>query len=312
MGPSGTGPGRCKVSRRSKLGPFAIREERLDGVERRSRYPWAMRTQPSRPRSVWASRPFAPLLLAAPLLAALGSCRAVQPPQTEVVVLGMIHGSHRTSESYGLEELERILRAAEPDMVLTEIPPDRLAEAAQQFADTGKITESRVRVFPEYTDVLFPLQAELGFEIVACAGWTRDMALARRAKLAELRTTHPAESLQADEGREWIDAKLEQEGFDDDPVKMHTGERYDEIVEIGMIPYDVHFNDTLGLGGWSNINDAHWAPCAQALSRVRGQGKRVVITFGAWHKGRLRTALQERDDCVEIDAGELTRQALGR
>ena len=250
------------------------------------------------------------LLFGAPLLTSLASCRTVQASKTEVVVLGMIHGSHRTSETYGLDVLERMLRAAEPDMVLTEIPPDRLEEAARQFAETGKITESRVRVFPEYTEVLFPLQAELGFEIVACAGWTREMATARRAKLAELRTTHPRESAESDSGQQWIGAKLAMEGFSDEPIKMHSGDRYDEIVETGMIPYDVHFNEALGLGGWTNINDAHWAPCAQALSRVSGQGKRVVITFGAWHKGRLRAALAQRDDCVEIDAGELTRQAL--
>ncbi|MFT5733735.1 MAG: hypothetical protein ACJA0P_001581 [Planctomycetota bacterium] len=244
------------------------------------------------------------------LLLTLGSCRAIQAPKTEVLVLGMIHGSHRTSEQYGLEELERILRAAEPDMVLTEIPPDRLEEAARQFAETGEITESRVRVFPEYTEVLFPLQAELGFEIVACAGWTREMATARRQKLEELRGTHPAKSERADEGWDWIDATLRLEGFADDPVKMHSGERYDEIVETGMIPYDVYFNDALGAGGWTHINDAHWAPCAAALTRVRGEGKRVVITFGAWHKGRLRAALAKREDCAEVDAGALVAGAL--
>ena len=168
-----------------------------------------------------------------------------------------------------------------------------------------------MRVFPEYTEVLFPLQAELGFEIVACAGWTKEMATARQLKIRELRTTHPAESKMVGEGRGWINATLRLEGFGDDPVKMHTGERYDEIVETGMIPYDVYFNEALGDGGWTHINDAHWAPCAAALTRVRGMGKRVVVTFGAWHKGRLRAALAERDDCVEVDAGELVAGALG-
>ena len=138
------------------------------------------------------------------------------------------------------------------------------------------------------------------------------MANARRAKLAELRKTQPAQSAKADEGWDWISRKHRQEGFDDDPIKMHTGDRYDEIVEIGIIPYDVHFNDALGLGGWTNINDAHWAPCADALTRVKGQGKRVVITFGAWHKARLRAALQARKDCVEVDAGKLVSRALAQ
>lgn len=250
------------------------------------------------------------LLLGLLFVVTLSSCGTLQSPKTEVVVLGMIHGGHRTSETYGLDTLERILRAAAPDVVLTEIPPDRLAEAAQQFAETGEITEDRVRVFPEYTDVLFPLQAELGFEIVACAGWTREMALARRAKLDELKDTHPFESAEADSGWDYIERVHRREHSAEDPLLMHTGDRYDEVVETGMIPYDVHFNDALELGGWTNINDAHWGHCDRALSKISGQGKRVVITFGAWHKGRLRAGLHERSDCVEIDAGTLVEKAL--
>ena len=222
----------------------------------------------------------------------------------------MMHSTHLTSETYGLDELEHILRASEPDLVLTEIPPDRLAEAAKQFAETGEITESRVRVFPEYTEVLFPLQAELGFEIVPCAGWTRELALARRRKLGELRASEPAKSRESDAGFDWITAMHRREGLLEEPAAMHTGERYDEIVETGTIPYDVHFNEALGAGGWTNINDAHWALCARALDRVKGQGKRAVITFGSWHKARLRAGLAERDDCVEIDGGALVREAL--
>lgn len=251
-------------------------------------------------------------LAAAAILCALGSasCAAIGPDRpTEVVVLGMIHGSHRTSEAYGLAQLEAILREAEPDLVLVEIPPDRFQAAAQQFAATGVITEPRVRVFPEYVDVLFPLQAELGFEIVPCAAWTREMADERRAALAELEVTRPAEATMSDEGFEWITLMHRREGLLEDPRGIHT-DRYDEIVELGMTPYDVYFNGDIGPGGWTNINDAHWAYCARALDRIRGEGKRAVITFGAWHKTRLRAALAEREDCVEVDAGAIVEAAL--
>ncbi|WP_145061827.1 hypothetical protein [Engelhardtia mirabilis] len=229
---------------------------------------------------------------------------------TEVVVLGMIHSGHLESELYGLEQLEAILRAARPDLVLTEIPPDRFEAAAAEFAATGTITEPRVRAFPEYVDVLFPLQAELGFEIVPCAAWTREMADDRRAKLSELEVTQPRETAETDAGFASIEAEHQAAGMLDDPRTIHT-DGYDEIVKIGTGPYDRHFNDALGLGGWSNINDAHWALCAAALDRVRGRGMRVAITFGAWHKGRLRAALAERTDCVELDANAIVREALG-
>lgn len=240
-----------------------------------------------------------------------GSCSSPPAaPKTEVIVLGMIHGGHRDSEQYGLAQLEAILRAAGPDAVLTEIPPDRLDAAATEFAQTGGITESRVRVFPEYVDVLFPLQKELAFEIVPCAAWTSEMAAARRMKLAEFKETRPEESAAADAGWNGIESAHEAEDMLDSPHGIHT-DRYDELVEQGMVAYDSHFNDALGLGGWSNINDAHWALCAQALDRMEGQGKRVVITFGAWHKGRLRAKLAERGDCVEVDAGAIVEKALG-
>ena len=68
-----------------------------------------------------------------------------------VIVMGMIHSKHRQNGPFDLEHLKDLIRKVKPDYVLTEIPPDRLEEAAKQFKETGKITESRVRVFPEYT-----------------------------------------------------------------------------------------------------------------------------------------------------------------
>ena len=50
-------------------------------------------------------------------------------------------------------------------------PLVRLDEAAKQFSESGTITESRVRVFPEYTEALFPLTLEMQFEIVPCVGF---------------------------------------------------------------------------------------------------------------------------------------------
>ena len=52
-------------------------------------------------------------------------------PRNEVIVLGMIHGEHRTSERYGLEVLRRLLREIRPDYALTEIPPNRFEVATK-------------------------------------------------------------------------------------------------------------------------------------------------------------------------------------
>ena len=84
------------------------------------------------------------------------------------------------------------------------------------------------------------------------------------------------------------------------PRGIHS-DRYDAIVAEGMEPHNRLWNDDLGAGGWDNINAAHYALIARALDAHRGEGKRFVITFGAWHKYWLLEQLRERDDVVVLD-----------
>ena len=221
--------------------------------------------------------------------------------KTEVCVLGMIHGDHVDSQRWGLPQVRDALRALEPDAVLAEIPPDRYPQAAREFSAAGRIDEPRVKRFPEYTGVLFPLQEELGYEIVPCAAWTEPMADDRKAKLARWKMIRPGDSEAVEAGMGSIDARLEEFGFLDDPLLIHT-DTYDEIVEEGLEPYDRLFNDDLGLGGWTNINAAHWALLEQAIEDRPGQ--RLVITFGGWHKYWFLQRLREREDVVLLDAKE--------
>ena len=66
--------------------------------------------------------------------------------------------------------------SAKADAVFCEIPPDRIDQANREYKETGKISEPRVKVFPEYVDVLYPLTKEMEFELFPCAGWTKPMA----------------------------------------------------------------------------------------------------------------------------------------
>ena len=59
---------------------------------------------------------------------------APPPREPEVLVLGMIHGGHRTSEAYGLPVIQEIVRRVDPDYVLCEIPPDRIEAATYMIA----------------------------------------------------------------------------------------------------------------------------------------------------------------------------------
>ena len=219
------------------------------------------------------------------------------PPQREVVVMGMIHGGHQTSERYGIDTVKRYVRAIKPNFILCEIPPDRLKAALTEFRQTGAVTESRVRRFPEYVQAIFPLIEEMDFVIVPCAGWTQEMSDDRRAKLELWETTRPEASQEVDRAEQAAEQEIEDRGLGADPLGIHT-DAYDEIVKRGLEPYNRLFNDDLGAGGWDHINAAHYALIEAALDTHQGAGQRFLITFGSWHKYWFLEKLEKRRDIV--------------
>jgi hypothetical protein len=231
------------------------------------------------------------------LLIALLLVGCAEDRRNEVVVMGMIHGNHRTSESYGVEVIRQWVRDIDPDYILCEIPPDRLGTALAEYEKTGRISESRVSRFPEYVDAIIPLMDELHFELIPCAAWTQAMADDRRAKLQDYQTERPDDYAEMERADQIADDLLQREGLSEDPRKIHTA-RYDEIVREGLEPYNRLLNDDLGLGGWDNINRAHFALIAAALDRHRGERKLFLITFGAGHKHWFLDRLRERNDII--------------
>ena len=230
------------------------------------------------------------VLLLGLALTCLGGCAK----KNDVILLGMIHSGHRDSELYALDVLEEAIRRIEPDAILAEIPPASMADADRQFAEAGSITAGRVRVFPEYTDVVFPLRAELGYDIVPTAAWTPEMAADRREKLDRWKTERATDSQRVQDAMDAIPGWIEAAGGrEDDPLFIHTT-GYDAIVARGLTPYNALFNEDLGLGGWDSINAAHWALIDAELDRRSGRGETLAITFGAWHKHWFMEALAER------------------
>ncbi|MBL4698480.1 MAG: hypothetical protein JKX70_06580 [Phycisphaerales bacterium] len=241
-------------------------------------------------------RIFIPLIMVA-LSIFMTGCASTK---NRVIVLGMIHSGHRTSDVYSLDVLRDAIIEIKPDYVLTEIPPDRFNEAMTQFRAEGVITESRVSRFPEYTDVLFPLLNNMNFEIIPCAGWTREMADDRNAKLKQWATDRSEDTAEVDRAQEEAQAIMDAEMDSTDPLAIHT-DRYDELVKQALEPYNRLFNDDLGLGGWDNINQAHYDYIAAALDQHAGEAKTILITFGAWHKYWFLEQLRLRDDIEFID-----------
>ncbi|MBA4027618.1 MAG: hypothetical protein C0475_00475 [Planctomyces sp.] len=219
---------------------------------------------------------------------------------TRVIVLGMVHQSHRTSALYSTERVRSVIRQIMPDAVLAEIPPASLADAWSQHRTEGKITRGRAAVFPEYTDALFPIAQEAGFEIVATAAWTPEMNAERSEKLRRWRTERPQEIKESDDAQALATRRIAQLGDPNDPAVIHT-DRYDQLVRAGMEPYNRLFNQDIGAGGWDNINRAHMALIHAALDQRSGLGQTVVITFGSWHKYWFLEDLKTRKDIELVD-----------
>lgn len=222
---------------------------------------------------------------------------------TEVCVLGMTHGRHLTSERWGLTEVRAAIRRYEPDVVLTEIPPNRWRRIEEDWFARGVLEDERIKLFPEYVDVLLPLAVREDFEIVPCAAWTAEMARQRRRRAAELERPEHAElaarmsAARTRAAEAGVDALLDA----DDPHVIHS-RAYDDAVRLRMAA-SVLANDHIGPGGWTDINAAHYALIAKALDRHRG--RRVLVLFGAWHKYWFLEQLAGRDDVELVDARAL-------
>lgn len=217
--------------------------------------------------------------------------------KNEVLVLGTIHSGHLKDPVYNIDYLTKLIRRIKPDYILTEIPPDIFEAAMAGFKKDGVVTEPRVKVFPEYVNVIFPLTREMNFEIIPTAGWTKFMNDDRNRILKAI-SENPDRKAEWDEyqaANKRSDEMLIATGKENDPYFIHTDE-YDRIQDIGLQVYNRLFNAEIGLGGWENINIAHYWNIEKVLEAHRYQGKRILITYGAGHKGWFLRQLRKRDD----------------
>lgn len=247
-------------------------------------------------------------LAGAPALSACGEPTAkgpgIPPSLTRVHVMGTIHSRHRTSERYSLEVLEAAVRRADFDVILTEIPPQRVAKAFETFKATGAVDEPRTNVFPEYTDVIIPLAGPKNWRVIGTAAWTPTIGQERRAVLKTIEND-PKRADQWSEHRAALREFAQKvRGKSDDPHFIHTAD-FDRLVAKSREPYARYFDADLGAGGWTQINAAHNALIHEALNMLTGQGISVLITFGSAHKYKIIEGLEARNDVRLSDARAL-------
>lgn len=235
---------------------------------------------------------------AALLLCFISFIGCTKDTKNEVLVLGTIHSGHYTEKEFDLDILTKLIKEINPDIILTEIPPNRFQEAMDGFKRDDSVSEPRVIRFPEYKDVIFPLSKTMNFEMIPTAGWTRPMALERQKKLRAI----SQDSTRQEDWKAYVNANRKSDSLmkisgrnGNDPYFIHTN-TYDSIYNISLETYNKLFNVELGLGGWNNINIAHYWNIHKALEKYKNQGKRVLITYGAGHKGWFLKELRLRDD----------------
>lgn len=225
--------------------------------------------------------------------------------RTQVGVMAMTHSGHLDSDVWGLEEVEAAVRAFAPEVLCTEIAPDRWERIDRELRERDVIEDPRVLRFPEYReDNLLRLRRELGYIIEPCAGWTLEMSDLRATRIGEFETLD-----QWDDERAAYAADLAElhrrtapvRGYvNDDPAYLHS-DASDEAQRAELALYDAYQNDMIGPGGWTNINVEHYR---QVDRTIRAHpGKRILITFGAGHRYWLLDQLKRRDDVELIDMG---------
>ena len=165
------------------------------------------------------------------------------------------------------------------------------------------MAEPRVSRFPEYADVLFPLSRTMRFEASGTAGWNHPMDRFRRERLA---------TIEADGSRR-ADWSAYQAAIADSERQLAAGRRrrlsaldshtdaYYAAQRVQLDVYNDRFDRELGTGGWNTINRAHYANITRVLDRHRGEGARILITYGAGHKSWMLPKLRQRPDLTVLD-----------
>ena len=221
-----------------------------------------------------------------------------------VAIIGAIHGGHKSNESYSLEILRQAIARYDPDIVMVELPPDRFEVASDNYFKFGEVREDRADDFPELTDVVFPLRAELDFTIIPVAAWTKAIADQRRTTLEKLEDD-PSRTIDwATYQAAIVRFNRAISGKSANPLFIHSG-AYDAAVKARQETYQKLFGRDLEAASWAETNKSHLALINQALDDLTGQDKRILILFGAWHKYKILDDLEARSDIQIYDAALL-------
>ncbi len=235
----------------------------------------------------------APLLLLLPTAAApAAAAQAASAKADEVVVIGALHRLHETEDAFGYAELERLIRAARPDVLVLEVTPEELAG----FTDT--------RGPPEYPKVVWSLVRE---------GKAKAVAMEPGGALyAEMTTAAGALIAAADK------ANPEGARFAADYRKAYEG----SLTAYWKSAADTQDANTEALArGWYVVQDSLYGPefqraqdrwdgfMAEAAAKAVADnpGKRVMVLGSYRNRHRLQAAIRAKAADRLVDTSEWIR-----
>lgn len=248
------------------------------------------------------------------LLCIVYSCNHPNPKQqlpasgTKVYIMGTVHKKHLTETSYSLEVIKKVIKAIDPDVIMVELPPQEHEKSFQSYITETAII-GRVKAFPEIYGAVYPLKKEgMSFEIIGVSAWSAQMASTRSRLKRELKN----DPVWKDRFKQLKEAADKREAIFQlhgkyDPTYIHTDE-YDEANKIYTSVNNDLFNDTLGAGGWENINTAHFSLMNAYLQEHSDKEVKILIMFGAAHKGWLKNKLERTPRIQLINISDYFRR----
>ncbi|MEM9072530.1 MAG: hypothetical protein AAGE52_28745 [Myxococcota bacterium] len=217
-----------------------------------------------------------------------------EPARTEVVIIGSLHRVHLHDEDYPMRILEALIRAAEPEVVVAEIPPAGFARVSAAHA--AEEEDPWLTSFPELSAVVFPLHDEFGFELVPGSGWRRAMT----DEWTGYWERHPSGPEEPLFQQVWThrERRLGEEGAD--PMWIHSP-TYRNLTQWGDNALATHAD--LGEADPLRVCRAH-AVRVDAAIRAH-EGKRIAVVFDARRRWCLERAVRELPGVVLHDTRAL-------
>ena len=215
-----------------------------------------------------------------------------QPDRTEVVFIASLHRAHLRDEEYPMALLEQLVRAAEPEVLIAEIPPAARARIEDALANDR--SDPWLESFPEIAQVVYPLREELGYEVVAASAWERQVTDDWSRYWGE-HPNGPDAELYQNAATHFARVNEDEEN---DPEWLHSP-TYRRLAAWADTALSSHAAEELGAADPIRLGRKHAASLVRAI--LANQGRRIVVLWDARKRWVLEREVRTLSNVVVHD-----------